>query len=250
MSIARVSRRVLLALLPVMAAATPAASAADDGQAAEMRRLLERFVARVDAAADYSLLMSKQQRTGSDLAPEETLLIKQRRQPDCRYMKWVGDQNRDREAILCPGRYNGEMQVHQPGLLGFTLSLAPTNPLIARGSLRRIDQSGLFNLAATLRAAAQATPASPEPPTLAVRAIDGQDSLCLHRDGPGSGDVVLPYTVGATELCLDRSNAMPTLAQFWDTRQQLMEHYRFREVRLGIGLTDADFDTRNPGYHF
>ncbi len=231
--------------------AEPAGAATSPEQAAlreQLRPLLEKFVTTVDGLSDYSVVMTKQQRIGKDLKPMETLLLKHRRKPECRYMKWLAEPNKDREAILCKERSNGEILVHQTGFMGFTMSLSPTNSLITRGNLRPIAQSGIFNMAAMLRqSAGQGDDAAP--PEVKVRSIDGIDTLCVRRNGAPSNDNA-PYKVGAAELCFDRATAMPVDVQFWDDAQRLMEHYGFRDMKLNPGLTDLDFDPKNPDYHF
>ena len=219
----------------------------------QVRSLVQRFVDQVDALPGYQVVMTKQQRIGGTLSPAETLLLKQTRSPDCRYMKWIAEPNQGREVILCSDRYEGKIKVHEGGLLGIaTLSLDPDGSLARQGNLRPIRQAGVYNMAAMLKADIQRRAASGtiDAPDTTDRDVDGQASLCLHRDGIGREEQNAPYPIGAAELCFDKALAMPTEVRFWHQNGLLMEHYRFRQWNLTPGLGAKDFDIDNPDYDF
>ncbi|MDB5971992.1 MAG: hypothetical protein JWQ90_4442 [Hydrocarboniphaga sp.] len=236
---------------------SPPCFAQDDDEAAVQQRLaplLDRFVSSVDALSGYSVIMTMQQRIGGELKPTETLLMKHRRKPECRYLKWIAEPHKGREVILCTDRDGGKLRVHQPGLLGLQLLLSPDDLIVTSGNLRPISQSGIFNMAQLIRNEGQRRAAGSRDgaplPMLSERSVDGQASLCVHRDqGAAAGDPA-PYEVGASELCLAWLSAMPTDVKFWNTRGQLMEHYGFRDYELDPELGELQFDTRNPDYHF
>ncbi|WP_428310883.1 DUF1571 domain-containing protein [Hydrocarboniphaga sp.] len=242
--------------LAAIAASASASALASDGAAPvapDVRALVQKFVDTVDALPALQVVMVKQQRIGAELNPAETLLLKQQKSSDCRYMKWLAEPHKGRELILCSGRYDGKIQVHESGLLGIaTLSLDPNGSTASKGNLRPIAQAGIYNMAKMLKTniAKRQASAQPEaPPQTSERVVDGQASLCLRSDTMGSDDKA-PYPVGAAELCFDKAIAMPTEVQFWHQDGRLMEHYRFREWNLKPGLTDADFDTKNKAYDF
>lgn len=221
--------------------------------APDVRALIQKFVDTVDTLPALQVVMVKQQRIGAELNPAETLLLKQQKSPDCRYMKWLADPHKGRELILCSDRYDGKIQVHESGLLGIaTISLDPNGSTANKGNLRPIAQAGVYNMAKMLKANIAKRQASPEPeppPQTSERVVDGQASLCLRSDTIGSDDKA-PYPVGAAELCFDKAIAMPTEVQFWHQDGRLMEHYKFRQWNLKPGFTDADFDTKNKAYGF
>jgi hypothetical protein len=239
----------LAASLPAAAAGLPSAPEVPE----DVRALVQKFVDTVDALPGYQVVMGKQQRIGGELKPMETLLLKQRRSPDCRYMKWIAEPHKGREIILCADRYDGKLQVHESGFLGLaTLSLDPAGSTASKGNLRPIAQAGVYNMAKMLKADIERRRAAGkiEAPETSERVVEGQRSLCLHRDGIGAEDDKAPYPVGGAELCFDKNLAMPTEVQFWHRDGQLMEHYRFHDWKLDPGLTDADFDTANKAYGF
>jgi hypothetical protein len=71
-------------------------------------------------------------------------------------------------------------------------------------------------------------------------------------DDPDPGDAVrVPhYTAGRVVLWLDRATHMPVEVAIYDHEGHLYEHYRHTELKINVGLTDADFDPKNPDYGF
>jgi outer membrane lipoprotein-sorting protein len=49
---------------------------------------------------------------------------------------------------------------------------------------------------------------------------------------------------------VDREYQLPVYAEIFDWYGQLIERYGYLDVRLNPGLTDADFDPKNPAYGF
>jgi hypothetical protein len=250
---ARRCYRGLAAVAALAAIQHPAAVAADAVAQAPTTlqtqdSIASRFVGIVDKLSDYSLVMTKQQRIGDDLKPEETILVKHRHAPECRYLRWLSQDSRGREAIYCENRYDGKMKVHQPGF--FTLSLSPGGRMAMRSNLRPLSQSGLYNMAVIVNEASQAVAEGRLAVGTSTRELDGEAATCINRQGSSPIDQQLPYVVGAAELCFDTQTALPVLAQFWDDQHRLMEHYRFSDIRLNPGLSDRDFDTDNPDYGF
>lgn len=249
----RATRIAALTALLLSSSAAAVATDAPTPQAIpeDIAALVQRFVDTVDGLAAYEVVMSKQQRIDGKLKPLETVQLKHRRSPECRYLKWIAPPHQGREAILCSERYDGKLQVHEAGLLGLaTLSLDPNGALARGDNLRPLAQAGTYNMARMLKADIERRRSSGqiEAPQTLARTVDGHASLCLRQHG-GAGDPA-PYPVGAAELCFDRTTAMPTEVQFWHRDGQLMEHYRFRDWQLSPTLSDADFDTANKAYGY
>jgi outer membrane lipoprotein-sorting protein len=43
---------------------------------------------------------------------------------------------------------------------------------------------------------------------------------------------------------------LPIYVEIFDWQNELVERYGYRDLRLNPGLTDADFDPKNPAYGF
>ncbi len=53
-----------------------------------------------------------------------------------------------------------------------------------------------------------------------------------------------------TEIAFDPQTLLPVLITSYDEKGTLLESYRYREIKTNVGLTNADFDPKNPLYHF
>lgn len=238
-----------VSLLPAHAddvAASPA-----DPVLVEAESLLTRFFAASDQVADYSMIMDKQQRIEGELPPVERLQVEHRRNPDCRYMRWIGDRNKGREMIYCPDRYDGMIKIHNGGLLGLiTVSLDPDGDRVAKNQLHHIRESGLFAMTDMVRKDNDYIRLHPElpPPRLSHREIGGAASTCVEIER--GSDMFKSYHLGRQSICLDDHLNLPTELELWNTEGTLMEHFVYSHYAVNTGLTDADFDTKNERYHF
>jgi hypothetical protein len=213
--------------------------------------LLGQFFSASDQVEDYRVVMDKQQRVEGEMQPLERLQIEHRRTPDCRYMQWIGDRNRGREMIYCPDRYDGQIKVHNGGLLGLlTVSLDPNGSMVTAHQLHHIYESGLFVITAMVRKDNEYMQQHPElaPPAITHRAVSGAASTCI--DLSQGADLFSTYHLGRQSLCLDDKLSLPTELTLWSTEGTLMEHFTYSQYQLNIGLTDADFDVKNSRYHF
>jgi len=235
---------------PVPVPVKPVTSA--DADADAVSDPIDRFFAAMATLSDYEVLMSKQQRINGAMARQELIYIRQRREPACRFLRWTGDVHHGREMIWCTERYNGKVQIHEPGALGlFTFRLAPDDPMLRRsGELHALPETGLYMLAELVRKDADDRKAHPERPPPAVRheSVDGVDSVCV--DAPEGADLFPVYHAGRRALCLDPELNLPTQLQVWNTAGELMESYTYKNYIVNGGLSDKDFDVDNPAYHF
>jgi outer membrane lipoprotein-sorting protein len=51
-------------------------------------------------------------------------------------------------------------------------------------------------------------------------------------------------------ISLDIEKKVPIRVQIFDWEDKLIEDYGYENLTLNTGLTDADFDSRNPKYKF
>jgi outer membrane lipoprotein-sorting protein len=71
-------------------------------------------------------------------------------------------------------------------------------------------------------------------------------------DDPEPGDAVFVprYYASRAEIWIDDALRLPIKAKLWDHHGQLYEFYELRDLRINVGLSDADFDPDNPRYGF
>jgi outer membrane lipoprotein-sorting protein len=73
-----------------------------------------------------------------------------------------------------------------------------------------------------------------------------------RADHPERGDAVIvpDFYAGRMVLWVDDELRLPIQADLYDHDGNLYEHYEHRDLKLNVGLGDADFDPKHPGYHF
>jgi len=73
-----------------------------------------------------------------------------------------------------------------------------------------------------------------------------------QADHPEHGDaVVVPdFYAGRLVLWLDEELQLPLQIDLYDHEGKLYEHYEHHDLEVNVGLTDADFDPKNPAYRF
>jgi outer membrane lipoprotein-sorting protein len=69
---------------------------------------------------------------------------------------------------------------------------------------------------------------------------------------PSAGDTVFVphYYAGRVVLWIDRELHLPFKAEIYDHEGVLYEYYEHRDLKVNVGLTERDFDPRNPDYGF
>jgi outer membrane lipoprotein-sorting protein len=58
------------------------------------------------------------------------------------------------------------------------------------------------------------------------------------------------YYAAKWEVCLDSASGLPLSFQSWDAAGKVMDQYELHKFKHNAGLSDADFDPKNPSYHF
>ena len=113
------------------------------------------------------------------------------------------------------------------------------------------------------------TPATGKTPTLGPRQTlwdiakaTGQSMyVILHAnrargwwqaDSPKRGDAVIvpEFYAGRLVLWIDDELRLPIQIDLYDHDGNLYEHYEHRDLKVNVGLTDSDFDPKNPAYRF
>jgi outer membrane lipoprotein-sorting protein len=73
-----------------------------------------------------------------------------------------------------------------------------------------------------------------------------------QADHPEKGDAVIvpDYYAGRLVLWIDDELQLPLQIDLYDHEGSLYEHYEHHDLEINVGLTDADFNPKNPAYRF
>jgi outer membrane lipoprotein-sorting protein len=208
---------------------------------------MERAYAGVD---HYTATFLIQEFVDGKLQPKQLIALKFKK-PFKVYLRWLEGPNEGRQAIYPAGADGNELWVRVPLLVGaVTVSLDPHSSRARKGSRHPITDIGIGRLlefiAANVRRGlerGELTIADGGPRTTFGRPAW---RYILHfPDDPGRG-----YYCKTAVLDVDREHRLPIFADIYDWHDQLVERYGYLQLRLNPGLTDADFDPKNPEYGF
>jgi hypothetical protein len=185
--------------------------------------------------------------------PEEVILVKFRKEPFSVYLKWLGNEAKDREVIYVKGRYDNliHTKIAAGDILfmpaGKRFSIAPDSILAQSNSRHPITNAGLEHLIdqfghliaaldrhevrvgtvkylGVLKRPEFATP------------VEG----VMHTFGAGY-DPHMPGG-GRRTWFFDAQSHLPVLLISHDEKQQEVEYYCHDRIQFPVGLDDDDFD--------
>lgn len=217
---------------------------------------------------DYTCVLAKRQRSRNGTLGEEQFMATKIR---CRkvdadgeitvplsvYMKFLKPKSMTgREVIWVENQNNGKLIVHEPGiknLLRFRLN--PTGLIAMFGQRYPLSDIGMEQLIVKLM-------------ELCEQERDDDEMVVSLQNGAMVGDdpctiIQIRYAeknpaqaIHLARIFFDDERMIPVryAAYLWpdveDGEPPLDEEYTFQEVKLNVGLTDADFDPDNPDYNF
>ncbi len=226
-----------------------------EARAEELEQRFLRFVAQgqtaYDEVRDYTATMRSVERIGEVLEPERAILLKFQR-PFKIYMRWLDGTSKGREALYVAGANDGRFLVAEENGLAkfFTARLDPRDSRILARSRHPVTDLGIGRLLEIIAANAQR----------AARA--GVLQVVDHGGGKVAGRPVQEFEVtlprNASEgyygyrfrVSFDDDNHLPIRIVVYDWSDRLVEDYTYTKLVLNPGLGAADFDPRNPAYHF
>ena len=219
---------------------------------------------------DYSAVMVKREQIGGKLKEHQYMIVKVRHEqkkdgriiePFAAYLRFLKPkQVKDREVIFVRGRNNGKMIVHDPpgtitGTLGGTLRLKPKGLLAMQGNRYPIMEIGIENLTQRLLAVARSDRKHQECEVHFYKGAKVNQRICTKIE------VIHPhkrshFQFHIARVYLDDEFQVPIRYESYDwpqrpgERPSLLEEYTYLELKFNVGLTDMDFDHKNPAYQF
>jgi len=213
---------------------------------------------RIEQIDSYTATLIKRERTVGTVGPRESLSIKVRQKPFSIYVKSLGPQSmKGQEALYVEGANKGKIWAHGVGLRGLlgTLAIDPNSPLAMQGQQYPLTQIGILKLTRRLIDVADNDMKYGE---CAVKWID---HVKINNLSCRCIEVVHPqprrnFIFHIARIFVDDKLDLPIRYERYDwpnspgDKLPLMEEYTYLDVKLAAGLAAADFDVRNPAYHF
>ena len=163
-----------------------------------------------------------------------------------------------RKVIWGEDLYNGKMAVHEVGMLLSlkTIWLDPTGMIAMQGQRYPISEIGMIKLVDKLIERGRQ---DVDDPDLTITLTEDHDfdavkteRLQVRRSQPSSSE----NDFSLAEIVLDpkRKLVLQYRSFGWpepdDEGPPLLESYTYKDVQMNVGLTDMDFDVKNPDYGY
>lgn len=245
------------------------AATSDDSEAmATLKRKValleqgEKFLAGIDC---YTATLAKQEVVGNELLEEQTIQLKCRQKPFSVYLVWTaGDTGR--EVIYVEGQNDGKMIAHDGGWKARlpAFKLEPNCRLAMLDSRYPVTHAGFAALTTMML-------------DLHREDVAKNSGLAMCRAEEDQTFDGRPCTVFTTEYSsqaaspiyrksityIDNEWNLPVHSKHFEwpatgkdaddanpDDSTLIESYSFTNVEMGCGLSESDFDRRNPEYRF
>lgn len=218
-------------------------------------KLVAESLAEVEKVQDYQATLVRQELVGKKLLSAR-MELKYRESPKSVYLKFL-EPHAGREVIYRPDRNGGNLLVHDVGLAALvgTVSLDPNGKLALEESRHPVSAIGLKRMLELifeqwLKETRLSDVTVNFYPNAKIGALACQVIELSHSKPQPE------VTYQMTRLYLDATTKLPVRVQNYSfpTRRggkpELVEDYFYMNLRTNVGLTDIDFDTKNPNYKF
>ena len=241
-------------------AAWPTAPTSDRAATVLLLDSLKDAKIRLERANTYTALLRKTERLNGRLGAEQVLEMKCRNAPFAIYFKFRKPEP-GKEVVYSTGHYDDEVIAHATGFaraLIPRLKLAPTSAVAMAGNRHPITDAGLLNLTKKLIGYRELDLTDPESVTTLDRVTDDAGRVRLrsvhthpHNDGRRPFQLVEVLYDTETRIPMQiRSFDWPEPGERMSDDPKLAETYRYDDLKLGVELSDMDFDPANPDYDF
>ncbi len=213
----------------------------------------------IEAIHDYTATLIKRERIGNTMGEDQYIALKVRHKPFSVYLNFLAPSTvKGQECLYIEGANNGKMWAHGTGMqekMFGTVSLSPDGTMAMRGQRYPLTQIGLLNLTRRLIEVASEDVKYGECEVKYFNGAKINDRVCTCTQ------VVHPvprknFLFNVARIFVDDKLNVPIRYEAYDWPKtdggapELIEAYTYLNLRLNVGLTDADFDIHNPAYRF
>lgn len=211
--------------------------------------------------SDYTAKMIKRERIHGRLRDEDTMQIKIRHaQSDAQppvpfgaYLVYVPPSSLEgREVIWVDGQNDGKLLTHQFGL---NLKLPPDGLLAMNGNRYPVTSIGMLTLAEKLieKGELDRDRSDCKIEIVENQVVEQRPCKLIQITNP---EKVPEVDYHVAQIYIDNELGVPIryASYSWPTQRdptpQLEEEYTYLDLKINVGLTDADFDPKNSEYKF
>lgn len=223
-------------------------TAAAHARQADPEDLLRRSLSAYNRITDYRCIFNKKELVKGEIKEARNLVFKFKK-PASYYVKCTEGEQAGLESIYVAGKYDNKLEVHLGGAFGFLrVAVDPHGPQALRNNRHTILEAGIGPILRIMENNYLKAKNDPESHiTLEGEALlNGRKADVIRAVFPkGRG-----YYAGRVLLYIDRELSLPTKITVYGWNNEFLEEYQYERIRLNAGLSDLDFDVKNPEYRF
>lgn len=213
----------------------------------------------IEKIADYSATLAKRERVDGKLNDYEHMFVKIRHKPFSVYMYFLAPGKiKGQEVIFVENENNNNMWAHTIGIkdkmFGKVL-IKPDGPIAMSGQRYPLTELGILNLTRRLVQVAEQDIKYGECEVKFFKGAKINNRVCTCIQ------VVHPvarrnFLFNLARIFVDDELNLPIRYEAYEWPKEpggspeLIEEYTYLNLKLNNGFTDADFDIKNPNYHF
>jgi hypothetical protein len=215
--------------------------------------------AKINAYKDYTTVLIARERVDGELKPVARMPLKIRHEPFSVYVSYQEPAKvKGQECIYVAGQNNGKLWAHTTGikhrLLG-TLSLDPTGTIAMNGNRHPVTEVGIRRLVERMiqEGEREANHKDCEITLLPEMVISGKSCQGVQIVHAGRH---ADFRYHKVRVYIDPEHQFPVRFESFDwpsaagEEAPLLEEYTYTELKFNVGLTDEDFNIKNPAYAF
>jgi Protein of unknown function (DUF1571) len=208
---------------PARSANVPRSAPGDD-----WKTILTRAAAKLGALQTYQMRVSRMERVGGQIQPEEEILLSIRRDPKAVRLEWASGPSKGREVIYSSVLDPRMIFVHMPptAIPLPVMKIPVDSPLVMRNSRHAITEAGLDTIVDNLRKSERGSESPSSAGVVSYKGTEkpaGLDRTCHH--------FVRKTSSGETwNIYLDERSLLPSMVIAHDSRGAMIERYVYREI--------------------
>jgi outer membrane lipoprotein-sorting protein len=210
--------------------------------------IISKAVKAYEKIDDYVCRFSQKELIKGKIREEKNLILKFKK-PQQIYLRWTEGSDKGNEAIYVEGKNKNKLTVHLSGLWKFiTVSVDPNGSRAMKDRRHPITEAGIGHVIQLM--ADNYSRAINDKECVISKAEDAEVSgrkaiLFKATFPPDKG-----YYNHIINIWIDRDLSLPVKIVVYGKNKELLEEYIFEDIKIGAGLKDKDFDTKNPDYNF
>lgn len=222
-----------------------------ESSGAKVRELYRQAAASYAGIDSYIARLRRREVVRGQAKPEEVLLLKFRKQPWSVYFKWLGPENKGREAVFVQGQHDNKLQTllaagDIPFLpAGKVMALDPESTLVRSRSRHALSETGIGHVIEEIGKQLQAEDAHTNTVTLRYVGQVRRPEYVAPLDEvehavPPNGEA--GPDGGTRQIFFDPATHLPVLLTLHDAKGKELEYYCYDRLQYPVHLDDDDFD--------